>query len=218
MQQYDVPFFSNTPDGTHCFQASMRSILKYFLPEREFEWTELEQMSAKKSGLSTWPTQMLMNLNSMGFEVILIEGFNVRDFIKKGSEYLNKEFGQEVASWQIKNSDVPQEQTLYSKLLKSDVKLLQNIPTQEDIKKYLSENYLLSCMLNSRRLNHKPGYVGHSITIIDQDSKGFIIHDPGLPPQKNRHVSFEDFEAAWADPNKQAKSLIAIKPKMKGSK
>jgi hypothetical protein len=57
-----VPFFANTPDDTHCFQAVIRGILKYFLPDRKFSWEELDRMSAQKPGMATWPQQMLINL------------------------------------------------------------------------------------------------------------------------------------------------------------
>jgi len=43
--------------------------------------------------------------------------------------------------------------------------------------------------------------------------EGFILHDPGLPPLKNREVAFGDYERAWAYPDKQAKNYIAIRKK-----
>lgn len=81
--------------------------------------------------------------------------------------------------------------------------LLENKePTIKDIKTFLDRGYLLRALLNSLRLNGKEGYFGHIITVIGYDNKSLILHDPGSSPFSNRSVLFEDFEPAWADPNK----------------
>jgi len=208
-----VPFYSNTPDDTHCVQAAFRSILKYFLPDRDFSWAELEEMSAKVPDMSTWPAQMLLNLNKMGFEITLMEGFDANQFIKNGEAYLKKEFGQEAAEWQIANSDIKQERRLYQDLLDSDVTYENLVPELSDIKRYLDQDYLVKVTLNSKRLNHKSGYVGHSVVVYDIDEQKLVFHDPGLPAMESRVERLADFEAAWADPNVKAKELIAVRYK-----
>ena len=105
-----VPFYGNTPDDTHCFQAAFRMIFKYFLPDREFSWEELEKMSAKVEGLGTWPSAMLIQAQKMGFDVITVEGFDAKAFIEEGANYLRQAFGEETGAWQVTNSDIPQEQ------------------------------------------------------------------------------------------------------------
>ena len=124
-----VPFYPNLPDDTHCNQAALRMMLKYFLPDREFSWEELEKMTAKMPGKATWPAQMLINLIDMGFDVVMVESFDAEAFVKDGGDYLKREFGAETAEWQIANSDIPQEQRLYKKLLNSGVNYQKRIPT-----------------------------------------------------------------------------------------
>ncbi len=77
-----VPFFSNTDDNTHCFQAMLRMILKYFLPEKDFSFAELDKFSGKVKGKWTWSSRALINLQKMGFELVNICCFDWQKFIR----------------------------------------------------------------------------------------------------------------------------------------
>ena len=101
-----VPFYSNTSDDMHCFQAVFRMVLKFFLPEKDLSWRELDKMTAKKKNLWTWPMQGLLNLKKMGFEIVQIEDFDYEKFSREGEKYLVKELGREVGEAQIKHSDI----------------------------------------------------------------------------------------------------------------
>jgi hypothetical protein len=208
-----VPFYANTADNKHCFEASIRMVLKYFLPEQDFSWDKLDEMSAKVPGKATWPQQTLINLHNMGFDIALIEGFDGHAFVEKGAVYLQQAFGKEVADWQVANSDIEQEQRIYSQLFQTDAHVENRIPTLAECKKYLENGYLTICMINSRKLNNKEGYAGHAVLVYQIDDTSVMLHDPGLPPQQARTVSHNEFEAAWAYPNTEAKSIIAIKYK-----
>src|SRR5688500_16648100 len=111
-----IPFYSN-PDNLHCFEACFKMMLKYYLPKRDFSWEELDRMAAKKPDLATWPQQMMFNLHSMGFDIVMIEGFDGPAFVKDGAKYLKRTFGAETAAWQISHSDIPAEQEIYKRLL-----------------------------------------------------------------------------------------------------
>lgn len=206
-----VPFYANTPDDTHCFQASFRMILKYFLPERDFSWEELEKMSAKQPGLSTWPQQMLLNLHHMDFDIVMIEGFDGPAFAREGAGYLKRTFGEKVAEWQIMNSDIPAEQEIYKRLLSTNVKIEVRQPDLDEFKTFLDDGYLITCTVNSRRLNHRTGYVGHSVVVYAIDAATVTFHDPGSPAHEARQVTRDEFIQAWADPNDNARGLIAVK-------
>ena len=69
------------------------------------------------------------------------------------------------------------------------------------------------CNVNSHKLNNEKGYAGHYVVMKGYSETGFVLHDPGLPAQENRFVNFEDFEKAWAYPNKKARNIIAFKLK-----
>ena len=93
MKNYDIPFYSNTEDDTHCFQAVIKMVLKFFWPDKEFTWAELDKITAKVEGLWTWQMAGLLWLDANGFEVKDIEAFDYDQFIKKGGDYHGNVFG-----------------------------------------------------------------------------------------------------------------------------
>jgi hypothetical protein len=204
------PFYPNTADDTHCYQAALRMVLKHFKPEEEYTWEELEKLTAKVEGLWTWPTQGLINLYSMGFEVIDVDDFNIEQFIEQGGEYLIKKYGKEVGELQINHSDIAQEQRIFSEYL--ELKIHQErLPTLEEIKRYLDEDFLVGCNVNAYMLENEEGYAGHFVVLYDYDKEGFLLHDPGLPPQPERKISFEQFCKAWEYPDKSSRNLQAFR-------
>lgn len=204
-----IPFYPN-PDNTHCFQAVIKMILKYYLPEDEYSWDGLEKLTGKKEGLWTWPLYGMLRLREMGFSIINMEDFDYHKFVQSGDTYLLERFGKEVGTAQIQNSDIPFEIN-NAKLFMKYFKDTSKIPSISDIKKLLCENYLIITNLNSSALNGKDGYVGHFVLIYRFDENHLYVHDPGPPPIKARKVSFDIFGKAWAYPSKQDQNLIALR-------
>jgi len=205
-----VPFYPNTPDDTHCFQAAIRMVLKYFLPEKEFSWQQLEKMTAKKKDKWTWSMRGMLNLKKMGFDIVNMEDFDYIRFSKEGGKYLIEKFGKEVGEAQIKNSDIPQEM----KIAKEFIKVFGNrfkVPSLNDIKRLLAQGYLVKCSVNYFTLYGKKGYAGHSVLVYDTDEKNIFLHDPGRPPKRNLKVSLKRFIKAWAYPTAKEKNLIAFR-------
>ncbi len=188
-------------------------MLGYFMPERELSLDDLVKLSGSVEGMSTWPSRMLIELDKLGLDVVMVEGFDGEEFAKRGAEYLRDTFGGATADWQIANSDIAKEQADYQELFDRKINVQKRIPTLEDVKSYLSQGYLVKCTVNSRRLSGLDGYVGHSVVVLSVDDGGVVLHNPGPPPVPNQHVDTETFNAAWAYPNENAKEFIAIKPK-----
>ena len=45
-----VPFYSNTKDNTHCFQAVIKMIAETYWPDKSYSWDELDVLTQKKEG------------------------------------------------------------------------------------------------------------------------------------------------------------------------
>lgn len=206
----NLPFYPNTSDDTHCFQAGLKMILKHFIPEKDFTFEELDKISMKRDRLWTWPMAALIWIQENGFEIINIENFDYGSFIQNGGQYLIEEFGEEMGNAQIKNSDIEQERKL-SKLFLDKIKTQKAVPQKEDIIKLTDKGYVVAVNVNSRVLNGKDGYSGHFVVIKGYDDKNFILNDPGLPGKENRLVSFDIFEKAWAYPSEKVKNIMAFK-------
>lgn len=206
----NVPFYANTEDDMHCYQAAIASVLKYFQPDKDYTFSQLDEMSAKKEGLWTWQSQMSINLINAGYEVISVDDFDMQGFVSEGGEYLRRKYGNDVAETQIKNSDIKQEQQLEAELLEIG-NHTQRIPTIDDIRSMLQKGYLLICNVNSMALNDAEGYVGHFVVVFGVNGNQILFHDPGLPPTPNRAETIEKFTKAWAYPNEEHKNLFAYK-------
>lgn len=210
MLDRQVEFFSNTPDDTHCFQAALKMVLKYFYPEEDYSWEDLDKKTAKVGSLWTWPMAGILWLKEKGMDIKVIEPFDYKKFVEVGGLYLIDEYGEEVGNEQIKHSDIEQERKLAKKYIKK-IEIEKRIPELTEIKDYLEAGYLVGCNVNAKKLNNKDGYVGHFIIVKGFNDNNLILHDPGLPPLENRKVDFETFEKAWAYPNEKSKNIMAIK-------
>jgi hypothetical protein len=213
MKDYkEIPFYQNTPDDTHCFQASLKMIMKYFWPSEDYSWKELDKITAKVSGMWTWTMAGLMWLQEKGLEIKNIEAFDYEKFIQKGGQYLRDEFGEEVGNEQIKHCDIDQEIAIAKKFVKT-INTEKRSPSMKEIKELLLKGYLIIVSLNAIALDEKMGYASHSVVIKGFDDQGFILNDPGLPGRENRKVDFGIFEKAWAYPNEKARNIMAFKLK-----
>jgi hypothetical protein len=185
-------------------------VLKFFLPEREFSWQQLDKITAKGEGLWTWPMAGLLWLQNNGFEIKDIEVFDYGRFACEGGKYLVDFFGKEVGEAQIEHSDLDQE-IAYAKAFIRKITPIVRIPTIHDICQLLKGEYLLVCNVNSNTLNDKAGYVGHFVVVKGFDDSAITLHDPGLPPRENKRVDFTKFRWSWAYPNENAKNIMALR-------
>jgi hypothetical protein len=205
-----VPFFANTADDTHCVQASFRIMLKYFIPEWEFSYEQLDIMSQKQPGKGTWWPPMLMELQKMGLMVKNIEGFDYQRLYKEGDAYINSIYPKETAEYYLKCSNINEIKPLIPEFMKK-IKNETRPATMGDIDNLLADGWLVGVDLNSRALNDRPGYVGHMVVIFDADKNNFWLHDPGLKPMPNRKVRRQKFWAAWAWAGSENVGLTAVK-------
>lgn len=176
----------------------------------QFSWKKLEKMTAKKKGLWTWEMQGLINLKKMGFEIINLSDFDHGEFSRRGSKYLIERWGEKIAGISIKHSDISQERRIAKKFVKIFGKKT-TIPKISNVKKLLRKGYLIICNVNSKILNNQKGYSGHFVLVFGFDKNNLYLHDPGLPPRKNRKVSMMRFVKAWAYPSYRDKNLQAFK-------
>jgi len=209
-----VPFFPNSTDDTHCFQASLKMVLKYFIPDKDFDFAELDKVTAKVEGKGTWPMAGCLWLKKQNFEITIIEIFDYLRFSTEKEKYLLEFYDPETAKYQIENSDLEQETKLAVEFEKA-ISVQKRLPTIDDIKELLIEGFVVICLVNSKKLNGKDGYIGHFVVINGFNKESFYLHDPGLPSIINREVPIKIFSQAWFSPNSNAANIMAFKLKTK---
>lgn len=203
------PFFSNTPDNTHCYQAVLKMLLKQYFPNEDYSWQELEKISAKVEGLWTWPTAGLLWLAEKGLSVKSIGLFDYLAFAKQGEQYLLDFYGKTVGQSQIDHSDIPQEQAIAEAYVQKAVRETRQAEIS-DIAVALSTGALVICNVNQKALNDEEGYSGHFVLIYNHDGDSLFLQDPGLPAYAERKVSFAQFTKAWGYPTEKSQGMVSV--------
>lgn len=178
------PFHGNREDNMSCALATYRSLIEYFTGQNT-SWDDVVKLQGYKPGIAAWTIKALTELSKNGWDIVMYEPFDYQKYLDNGIKYLYDQFGKEAADWQVKNSNVV-EMKKYIPYFIGSVKHHKKNPTIKDIQGMIDDGRLVTLVLNSRVLNHREGYVAHSILIFDYDEDHFKFHDPGLPPQKSR--------------------------------
>lgn len=210
---YSVPFYENTPDDTHCVQACYRMVLKYYSPENDYSWQQLDEITAKQPGMWTWPMAGLCWFAGNDYEVVYIEDFDYLRFKNEGEAYLVERYGKEIAREQAEHSKIDEELKWAEKFVKK-VHIQSRVPELEEIIKLLDDGYLVIASVNYRSLHNRDGYVGHSVLVKGYKDGTLILHDPGGPGIADFEVSIEQFKSGWSYPDKSSNNITAIKPKV----
>jgi len=205
-----IPFFPNTGDGTHCFQAALRMALGALVPERDYSYEELDRISGKRPGKWTWPTAAMVWMIEQGLEVRLIEDFDYADFAGRGGDYLIERFGEEVGRAQMENSDIEFERPI-ARRFAAHAPVERRPAELIDIERELDAGAAVIVNLNAAPLYGREGYSGHFVVICEVGRGEVRLHDPGLPPSPDLLVSEETFLKAWGYPTARDRNLMSIR-------
>ena len=194
-----VPFVPNPDD--RCLPATIGMVLAHFMPERHFTMPELEQLCGYEQGQGTWKALSMLNLAKLGFQVHWIEDFDHERFAASPKAYLRTILDDDAYEWQVTHSNLEQEADHIRRYMESGLPLEKRPATNDDIKRFLDDGWLVHLEVNAQTLSHQPGYEGHSILVIGYDDTGVTIHNPdgknGNKP--NQRVSWELLDQAWKE-------------------
>lgn len=205
-----APRLFENPDGSHCFQAVLRSVLHHFLPSRELSWEDLDGLSGKRPGRWTWPTTALLAMHDLGLAVVTQEDFDYRAFAERGEGYLEEHLGAAVARAQAAHSDLEYEREAARRYAEVGAGELR-APDLDDVARLLGGGHLVVCNVNRAVLKGRPGYSGHFVLVYGLDEESVWLHDPGPPTAPEQRVPRPLFLAAWAYPDERAKNLMAFR-------
>ena len=213
-----IQFYKNLEDNCHCTQACLAMVLKYYFPNKEYSYKDLDNIVKFKEGKWVWSFGWMKYFLEKNFSIVNIEKFNLEDFCKGGENYLKKIWPEDVLTTQKDNSDFKLEQNHACNLLntKNDKGGLiwnNRTPTVEDISDLLKQDYIPlvsvnSCILDGCEKNHNQSHLALVVEIFDDC---IVIHDPGLPARPYRKISMEKFiEAAFSEFKPDA-NVIGVK-------
>lgn len=201
-----VPFFKNTKDNTHCFQACLKMILKNYFPFEQYSFKKLDKITGKQAGKWTWPMKGIIFLQSKGLLLKHINNFNYEAFGRNSYSYLRRVWrDKEFYDAQVSNSNIPYESSV-AKLYATKGIHRKKRPEQHDLFKLLRDGCILMCNVNYYALHCKTGYSGHFVVVYKIVNDKVYLHDPGLPGQRDMIVSLTTFMKAW-----RGRDLIAVR-------
>ena len=205
---YDVPFVGNTADSAHCYSAALAMVLSYFVPEVPAVVEVGERVSAKPEGKSAWPIAAPLWLQNHGLDVAVTFDFDYEALAELGIEYIRARYGDEVADWQQQHSLLPSADSVRQFL--ASVRFDRRTPHLALIETALTDGRLVVVTVNPKRLMQQEGYGNHSVVVKGMTDSEVLLHNPGLPPVPQQHVSHEDFVAAWSSPSNDARYLMSV--------
>ena len=206
----DVPFIGNTSDNLHCLPASYGMVRQYFEPEWQIDWEEWSPLVGFIPGKGAWSMAGLLWFRDNGYDVVHVTSFDYGRFADEGADYLHESLGRKTAEWEVTFTDMHLEQARARTFVQSGIWQYRR-PDIADIKLYLERGYLVKCTVNLNHLNGLPGFLGHALLVVGYNKDTLILHDPGLPARAYRSVTYDEFQAAWADPNARMEKLDALK-------
>lgn len=193
MTPKEIPFFPN-PDGFHCQQASVKSVLKYFFPDSEFSDSEINEGTAQRGG-NSWFPPAVMYLDQVGLSVQLYTPpiLDYEEFIKRGKEYLREKTSQSWIQRQEEvgafvNFKVVQEaakKMLENQLVKCEAIDIEQLGEELEKREVLAIGKTYYQWLSGI---HKPGNAHFVVIIQSHDKTHWRIHDSGPPSRPDRIV------------------------------
>ena len=194
--EQEILYFKQ-PDDTHCFQACLKMILKYFFPEKDFSYEELDKISDKAKDKYTWFCAAAVKVKKMGLRVKAYSNFDYNEFIKNGAEYIRKKYDKEIAERTIEMSDIKSEIENAREMIKEHIYELKEL-SFKDIENWFKENYMVILLVDSNMINNEPGYEGHFVVLIGIDDNNVYVHDPArISGSANRKINKDLFKKAW---------------------
>ena len=190
-----VPFFPNT-DQVRCQQACVKSVLKYFLPNREFSDTEIDEGTAQTGG-TTWFPPAAMFFDKAGLSVQLFYTsvqLDYEELAKRGTEYIRSTVSTEDFQIQEENGaflamSVVQEaakKMLEKGIVKGEAIDIEDLRIMLDGPDALAIGKTFQPWLSGIHERRSAHYV---VIIRSYNQTSWRIHDPGPPPISDRKVA-----------------------------
>jgi hypothetical protein len=177
-------------------------------PQSTFTWEQLEELTDFIPGHGAWVYAELLALHNYGLNAKLITGFDIERFIREGIDYIESEYGKQVADYERQHPhDYPKIKRQMQQALSQN--LVQTTPGRlDDVRQFIDNKWYVMMMLNSKALNGEPGYTGHRVLVYGYDDHGVIMHDPGTVDinYESRRVSWQQLDSAWQN----ARELLAV--------
>jgi hypothetical protein len=201
IHEIELPFTPNT--GRRCVPACTDMILKHLLPEQQFTFSQVEEMSGFREGYSTWAAQHLLSLNRLGIDVGWIQDENLQDFASNPDAFMRGQFPDEDSFVAFTSTnDIVQEAKRIDTYLKLELPFEQRRARQEDITARMLGGWVVRLEVNGKSLANRDGYAAHAVLVSGFNDEEVRLENPdGLYGSKPKQVmSWDKLHEAWTEP------------------
>jgi len=173
-----VPFIKSR--GGECGQTCMAMMIKYFIPDFQPDFDEINQIIHHEKGFYTFPPQDAILLHHFG---IRAKAFSSENYPTTDEEpgVFGRWFGTELNA-QMKYVNPDSYNWMCREIRK--LNLLEIRKTSiDDMLTMVGSGYLVHFVLDWNRLKHRTGvYQGHGVLITGFEDNKVFIHDPDEGP------------------------------------
>lgn len=175
----NIPFIKNP--GGQCLQANALMALKYFYPNRDFNFALINKKMRHREEKWSTPSQAAVALNDLGLEAKAYSSKDIETEREKIVESFKEAFGEDYDKL-IDNIDLDNEVYFHKRAKEEDI-FKKKETSLNQMKEYLKQGCLVTVTIDWNVLKKKDGpFQGHAVMILDIDDETVEIHDPDEGP------------------------------------
>jgi hypothetical protein len=194
-----IPFYLN--HGHRCAQVAMKSVLKYILPEKDFSYKYLDQITNHSSDKITFLSQIAAGFSKLGinFEYYVQPNWSKAALSDNFDNALRNYYRDKTENLLAKIDKTSLQDSV--KCILGDKRVVETSekPSLEKIEFNINDGKIPIALINyDTFVGRENKYSGHYLILTGFDKKNFIYHDTGPKGAgANKTVSKERFSKSW---------------------
>ncbi|MBW2966791.1 hypothetical protein KY342_06840 [Candidatus Woesearchaeota archaeon] len=205
VSKLEIPFYRQSSSG-NCMQTQVKMALKYYYPEKDFSFEELDKLSGRTPGKWTWTSQLLPVLIDNNLDAYYYSTTPYNEIKQRGEEFILEYYGQRDGQVMIDHTNF---ESLYSSIdkLNNNKKFFQEKLDFSEIENEFKKGHIIILIIDKNVLFNRQGsYAGHGITITSINQTHISIHDSS--GTQNLLTTKEQLIKAWNAPGTDNDAII----------
>ncbi len=206
VSEIGIPYYRQT-SSANCMQTQLKMALKYYFPEKDFSFEELDRLTGRTQGKWTWTSQLLPVLLDNGLDAYYYSTTPYKEIKEGGEGFILEYYGQEDGRVMIDHTNFD---ALYSSIEKlEENKKFFNIKLDfSEIEEEFKKGHIIILLIDRKVLFNRQGtFLGHGVTITSINKTHVSIHDSGSGGP-NLAVEKEQLIKAWNAPGTDNDAII----------
>lgn len=172
MIQKPTPKFIPCPNDSACGPTVLAMIVQYFEKDWQLNWPEIYQMMAYEDGKWSNAWCCLGAMAERGYRAICHSDATLQEVTTDVLSYYQCVYGDDYVALFKKHADfeiIQKRLSTLPKFLGNNFEWINQLATEDDVKKYLDEGYLLHVWVDPYRFGHQEekGKAGHFVLFYD---------------------------------------------------